>query len=184
MTGEWIRFGLTALCVLAGCFALLTAMVGLFRFDFTLNRLHAASIADTLGLSLLVLAVMLAVGLRPVLWKLLLVVILRVLLVGFMFGNGMSILYSLAGGILSFLVMLLLKRIKGFSMIGISIAGGVSHNIGQIVVAMCVLENTKLIYYLPVLMIAGTVTGILIGVVSRKILPAVSQGAGAERKNK
>lgn len=81
MTGEWIRFGLTALCVLAGCFALLTAMVGLFRFDFTLNRLHAASIADTLGLSLLVLAVMLAVmlavGLRPVLWKLLLVVILQ-----------------------------------------------------------------------------------------------------------
>ena len=75
MTGEWIRFGLTALCVLAGCFALLNAMVGLFRFDFTLNRLHAASIADTLGLSLLVLAVMLAVGLRPVLWKLLLVVI-------------------------------------------------------------------------------------------------------------
>ena len=62
MTGEWIRFGLTALCVLAGCFALLTAMVGLFRFDFTLNRLHAASIADTLGLSLLVLAVVLAVG--------------------------------------------------------------------------------------------------------------------------
>ena len=109
---------------------------------------------------------------------------MEVLLVGFMFGNGMSILYSLAGGILSFLVMLLLKRIKGFSMIGISIAGGVSHNIGQIVVAMCVLENTKLIYYLPVLMIAGTVTGILIGVVSRKILPAVSQGAGAERKNK
>ena len=111
--------------------------------------------------------------------------------IGYVFGIarkfmqlGMSILYSLAGGILSFLVMLLLKRIKGFSMIGISIAGGVSHNIGQIVVAMCVLENTKLIYYLPVLMIAGTVTGILIGVVSRKILPAVSQGAGAERKNK
>ena len=77
MTGEWIRFGLTALCVLAGCCALLTAIVGLFRFDFSLNRLHAASIADTLGLSLLVLAVMLAVGLRPVLWKLLLMVILQ-----------------------------------------------------------------------------------------------------------
>ena len=56
MIGEWIRFGLAALCVLAGCFALLTAIVGLFRFDFSLNRLHAASIADTLGLSLLVLA--------------------------------------------------------------------------------------------------------------------------------
>ena len=49
--------------------------------------------------------------------------------------------------------------------------------------AMCVLENTKLVYYLPVLMIAGTITGILIGAVSQKILPAVSQGAGAERKN-
>ena len=42
MIGEWIRFGLAALCVLAGCFALLTAIVGLFRFDFSLNRLHAA----------------------------------------------------------------------------------------------------------------------------------------------
>ena len=113
-----------------------------------------------------------------------LISVVRILVIGFMFGNLFSILYSLAGGILSFLVMLLLKRIKGFSMIGISIAGGVSHNIGQIAVAMCVLENTKLLYYLPVLMIAGMITGILIGEVSRKILPAVSQGAGAERKNK
>ena len=63
MIGEWICFGLAALCVLAGCFALLTAIVGLFRFDFSLNRLHAASIADTLGLSLLVLLAILAVGL-------------------------------------------------------------------------------------------------------------------------
>ena len=77
MIGEWIRFGLAALCVLAGCFALLTAIVGLFRFDFSLHRLHAASIADTQGHSLQVLAVMLAVGLRPVLWKLLLMVILQ-----------------------------------------------------------------------------------------------------------
>lgn len=77
MTGEWIRFGLAALCVLGGCFTLLTAIVGLFRFDFALNRLHASAIADTLGLALLVLGVMIAVGLRPVLWKLLLVVVLQ-----------------------------------------------------------------------------------------------------------
>lgn len=77
MTGEWIRFGLAALCVLAGCFALLTAIVGLFRFDFSLNRLHASAIADTMGLALLVLGVMIAVGLQPVLWKLLLVVVLQ-----------------------------------------------------------------------------------------------------------
>ena len=112
------------------------------------------------------------------------VVAMRVLLTGFLFGNGMSIMYSLAGGLLSVLVMAGMKNLKGFSIIGISMAGGIAHNIGQLAVATLVVENLKLIYYLPVLMIAGTVTGILIGVVSRKILPAVSQGAGAERKNK
>ena len=64
-----------------------------------------------------------------------LVVVMRILLIGFLFGNGMSIVYSLAGGILSFLVMALMKRLKGFSVAGVSIAGGVSHNIGQIIVA-------------------------------------------------
>ena len=77
MIGEWIRFGLAALCVLAGCFALLTAMVGLFRFDFTLNRLHAAAIADTLALGLVLLGVMVAVGFRAVLWKLVLVLVIQ-----------------------------------------------------------------------------------------------------------
>ena len=67
-------------------------------------------------------------------------------------------------------------------MIGVSIAGGVSHNIGQIAVAMCVLENTKLVYYLPVLMIAGTITGILIGVVSRKNPPGSQSGRGSGKK--
>ncbi len=51
---------------------------------------------------------------------------MRILLTGFLFGNGMSIIYSLAGGILSFLVMALMKRLKGFSVAGVSIAGGVS----------------------------------------------------------
>ena len=157
--------------------AMLVALAMIFSYVESLIPINLGVPGIKLGVANLVTVTGLYI-LAPM--EVLLVVILRVLLVGFMFGNGMSILYSL----LSFLVMLLLKRIKGFSMIGISIAGGVSHNIGQIVVAMCVLENTKLIYYLPVLMIAGTVTGILIGVVSRKILPAVSQGAGAERKNK
>ena len=86
-------------------------------------------------------------------------VVMRILLTGFLFGNGMSIIYSLAGGILSFLVMALMKRLKGFSVAGVSIAGGVSHNIGQIIVASIVVENLKLVYYLPALLIAGTVTG-------------------------
>ena len=93
-----------------------------------------------------------------------LVVVMRILLTGFLFGNGMSIVYSLAGGILSFLVMALMKRLKGFSVAGVSIAGGVSHNIGQIIVASVVIENLKLIYYLPALLIAGTVTGFVMGI--------------------
>ena len=160
--------------------AMLVALAMIFSYVESLIPINLGIPGIKLGVANLVTVTGLYI-LAPM--EVLLVVILRVLLVGFMFGNGMSILYSLAGGILSFLVMLLLKQIKGFSMIGVSIAGGVSHNIGQIVVAMCVLENTKLVYYLPVLMIAGTITGILIGVVSQKILPAVSQGAGAERKN-
>ena len=73
-----------------------------------------------------------------------LVVVMRILLIGFLFGNGMSIVYSLAGGILSFLVMALMKRLKGFSVAGVSIAGGVSHNIGQIIVASVVVETDLL----------------------------------------
>lgn len=101
--------------------------------------------------------------------------VLRVLLTGFLFGNGMSIIYSLAGGILSFLVMALMKRLKGFSVAGVSIAGGVSHNIGQIIVASIVVENLKLVYYLPALLIAGTVTGFVMGMISKKLLPIVKR---------
>ena len=100
-----------------------------------------------------------------------LVVVMRILLIGFLFGNGMSIVYSLAGGILSFLVMALMKRLKGFSVAGVSIAGGVS----QILVAMAVVENLKLIYYLPALLIAGTVTGFVMGMISKKLLPIVKR---------
>ena len=104
-----------------------------------------------------------------------LVVVMRILLTGVLFGNGMSIIYSLAGGILSFLVMALMKRLKGFSVAGVSIAGGVSHNIGQIIVASVVVENLKLIYYLPALLIAGTMTGSVMGMISKKLLPIVKR---------
>lgn len=107
--------------------------------------------------------------------EVLLVVVMRILLTGFLFGNGMSIIYSLAGGILSLLVMAVIRKVKGFSLIGVSIAGGITHNIGQILVAAVAVENIKLVYYLPVLLIAGTVTGFLIGIVSKKILPVVKK---------
>lgn len=97
------------------------------------------------------------------------ILITRILLVSFLFGNMSAMLYSLAGGIVSFTVMFLIKNIKGFSIVGVSIAGGVAHNIGQLIVASLVVENMKLIYYLPVLMIAGTLTGMLIGIIAQQV---------------
>ena len=89
--------------------------------------------------------------------------LVRVLLVTFTFGNAFSFAYSLAGAALSFVVMVLLKRTGKFSLLGVSIAGGVCHNIGQILVAMAVLGTAELIWYLPALLVAGTVAGICIG---------------------
>lgn len=101
---------------------------------------------------------------------------IRIFLMGWMFGNGASIIYSLAGGVLSFLVMTLLKRSKGFSLAGISAAGGAAHNIGQILAAVWIMQNVKLFYYLPVLLAAGVITGVLLGRLSGRIMSAVTQG--------
>ena len=97
------------------------------------------------------------------------ILLTRIILVAFLFGNMSSLIYSLSGGILSFCVMLLLKRCKGFSITGISIAGGISHNIGQLVVAAIVVEAVSVFYYMPVLMISGLVTGMLIGIVGQRV---------------
>lgn len=97
--------------------------------------------------------------------------ILRVLLSGFMFGNLSMIIYSLVGGILSFLFMYIAKRIDRFSVGGVSLIGGVTHNIGQIIVAALVVSNLNLFYYLPILLIAGSITGILIGYIAKLLIP-------------
>lgn len=110
------------------------------------------------------------------------VVAMRVLLTGFLFGNGMSIIYSLAGGLLSVLVMAGMKKLKGFFIIGISIAGGIAHNMGQLAIAALVVESLKLVYYLPALLAAGAVTGFLIGLVSGKLLPVVKREAAKSLK--
>ncbi len=96
--------------------------------------------------------------------------ILRIILNGFLFGNLYSIIYSMAGGILSFFVMVMLKKTKRFSVIGVSMAGGVFHNIGQLFVAAFVVETIGIFYYIPPLLTAGIVTGLLIGLLSQQIL--------------
>ena len=80
MIGQWIRFGLVALFMLAGLFTLITSLVGLFRFDFALNRIHAAAMADTMSLLFFLVGVMIAVGWDAVVWKLLLVLVLHIII--------------------------------------------------------------------------------------------------------
>ena len=80
------------------------------------------------------------------------------------------ILYSMAGGVFSLAIMVLLRRTGGFSIQGVSIAGGVFHNIGQLLLAMMIVETYQVWYYFPVLLVSGLVTGLLIGIVSREVL--------------
>lgn len=95
--------------------------------------------------------------------------VVRIIVIGFLFGNLFSIIYSLAGGALSLAVMTLLKKKTDFSLYGISVAGGISHNIGQLIIAMLIVENTTLIYYAPVLLISGVATGLLIGLLTTEV---------------
>ena len=92
-----------------------------------------------------------------------------ILLSGFLFGSMSSILYSLSGAILSLLIMTLLKKTDRFSISGVSMAGGVAHNIGQLTIAALVLETSAVWYYLPVLIISGSLTGLLIGFLTGEI---------------
>lgn len=99
---------------------------------------------------------------------------IRILLAGILFGTGFSIVYSAAGAVLSLLIMVILKHTKKFSYIGVSVAGGIFHNVGQILVAVFVLETKALVYYLPVLILSGLAAGIVVGMLSGLLLQRLS----------
>ena len=104
-----------------------------------------------------------------------LVSIMRVLLAGFMFGNVYSIVSSLSGAILSFVIMLLLKNVFQLHIIVVSIFGGVFHNIGQILIAAVIASNVYIMGYLPALYIAGMITGLLIGILAYEMYPRITK---------
>ena len=104
----------------------------------------------------------------------------RVFLAGFLFGNMYSIIYSLAGGVLSLAVMALMKRSGKFSIAGVSIGGGIFHNVGQILVAMAVVENVSIAYYLPVLLVSGVVTVFLIGIAASEVRKRLPKGMSGD----
>lgn len=89
--------------------------------------------------------------------------LIRIFLAGFMFSGLYGAIYSLCGCIVSFAVMCLLKKSDVFSVVGVSMGGGVAHNIGQLCIAAVLVSSPQIFYYLPVLIISGIVSGILIG---------------------
>ena len=89
---------------------------------------------------------------------------LRVFIVALLFGNAMTLAYSLAGAFLSLAVMALFKRLDKFSAVGVSIIGGVAHNLGQILVAIVLLSSTLIGYYMIILTITGTLAGVAVGI--------------------
>ncbi len=129
-----------------------------------------------LGLSNLVTVLILMIGKTERgldvrrLFDALIVVIARIVLIGFLFTNLYAMLYSLSGGLLSLLLMWLISGSMHFSTTGISVIGGITHNLGQLLVAALIVEQLQIFYYMPVLLLAGTVTGFLTGIVTNLII--------------
>ena len=137
-------------------FGVFTALALIFSYVESLIPIQLGIPGVKLGLANLIIVIALY---KMRLSEVFLLSIVRILLSGFLFGNYFSILYSLAGG-----------KTGDFSVMGISMAGGVFHNVGQLVVAMMVVETFSVGYYLPVLLVAGLVTGFLIGVAAGEML--------------
>ena len=101
--------------------------------------------------------------------------VVRVFLSSLLFGNFVSLIYSLSGAALALALMILLKKLDRFSTVGVSVAGGVGHNIGQTIAACIVMENAAISLYIIPLIISGTISGVLIGLVAGKLVERVKK---------
>ena len=109
--------------------------------------------------------------------------LLRIVLAGFLFGSMFGILFSLAGAFVSFAGMLLIKSTGKFSILGVSVAGGVLHNIGQLLVAAFIVKTAGILYDAPFLVIAGALTGALNGIIAGGVQAQISGFIDREEKN-
>lgn len=152
--------------------AVLIALALIFTYIEKMLSLDFAIPGIKLGLcNLVIVCAIYLLGIKQAL----VISVARIFLVGFLFGNMFAVIYSLAGGLLSLLIMTLLYRFTKLSVVTISCIGGISHNVGQIIMAIIVVENINLLLYLPVLLVAGFITGLVIGIICRLILPAVTK---------
>lgn len=148
-------------------FGVFTTLALIFSYVETLIPVHLGIPGVKLGLANLIIVITLyKMGIKEAY----ILSVVRVVLAGFIFSNMFSILYSMAGGLLSLTVMVFLKKIDKFSVMGVSMAGGVFHNIGQLIMAAIVLDSLSIAYYLPVLLISGVLTGFIIGFIANEML--------------
>lgn len=142
-------------------YALLTALAMVLSWLESLLVFPGLLPGMKVGLTnIVVLFALYRMGLRDAVW----ISLARVLLASMTFGNAYSFAYSLAGASLSLAVMAGLKKWDKFSLLGVSAAGGVCHNLGQLAVAAAVLETARLGWYLPALLASGTAAGVVIGI--------------------
>lgn len=160
-------------------YGLLVALAFIFSYVESLFPINLGIPGVKLGLANLVVIVSLYLfGIREAA----VISFIRIVLSGITFGSPAAMVYSLAGGVLSLLIMVIVKKTSKFSTMGVSVAGGVFHNVGQIIVAMIVLETQSLIYYLPVLIISGLVAGVVIGILAAEIIKRLPKEKIEDRK--
>lgn len=99
----------------------------------------------------------------------------RILLASMMFGSAFSFIYALSGALLSILIEVLLIKIDKMSEIGVSVAGGIAHNVGQVLLAIIITKTIGVFYYLPFLIVSGILAGIVIGILVKKLRPVLKR---------
>ena len=109
-----------------------------------------------------------------------LVNVLRIVLSGVLFGNLFSLLFSLGGALISFVCMVFVRKM-GLSLYGVSMAGAVFHNVGQLLIAVLLVQTVEVGYYAPFLLAAGLVTGFLIGALGKELLRRIPGGQDVDR---
>ena len=140
--------------------------------EFLLPPLFAAVPGIKIGLpNVIILFVLYAVGAKAAAG----VSFVRLCVSSLLFGNPVMFAYSAAGAVLSFLIMIILKKTDKLSAVGVSVAGGVSHNLGQIFVAMLLLNTPQIAYYMIVLTVTGTVSGVFIGLCGAYLVKRLSK---------
>ncbi len=140
--------------------------------EFLLPPLYAAVPGIKIGLpNIVIITVLYCVGVKAAAGA----SFVRLCVSSLLFGNPVMFIYSAAGAVLSFLLMVLLKKIDRLSTVGVSVAGGVAHNLGQTLVAMVLLNTPQIAYYMVVLTVTGTISGVFIGLCGAFIVKRLSK---------